>query len=152
MKTYNDIVKKAYDRDMGEDMMWKMTDATNSFIESMRVLHPAETHKFITDLENMVCYPPLTEEEAKSYVAGMINKDGSKGEHWTLEQTNKYLENHSEYANLNKLDFYVAINMMYSDYFKPAGTTDNYASMAKDFIADADAPSNKVKRYMVAMN
>lgn len=151
MITYKKLVQKAYYKDIGEDVMWKMTDDTNKFVESMRVLHPAEVDKFLTDMETEICYPPLTEEQAKEYVAHMDNKDGSKGGHWTLDQTDAYLKSHSEYAGINSLDFYVAINMMYSDYYKPAYTADTYASMAKDFITDKDAPSNKVVRYIEAM-
>ena len=81
----------------------------------------------------------------------MTNKDGSTGEHWTHEQTHAYMNAHEEYKNLNDLDFYVAMNMMFSDYYKPAYTTDAYASMAKDFLTDKDAPGNKVVRYIKAM-
>lgn len=152
MITYKKLVQKAYYKDLGEDAMWKMTDDTDKFVESMRILHPAEVDKFLHEMENAVCYPPLTEESAKEYVANMTNKDGTKGQHWALEQTKAYQNSHAEYAAIDPLCFYVAINMMYSDYYKPAYTTDNYASMAKDFITDKDAPSNKVVRYIVAMS
>lgn len=152
MITYKKLVQKAYYKDMGEDVMWKMTDDTNKFVESMRILHPAEVDKFLVDMENELCYPPLTEAEAKEYVSHMENKDGSTGEHWTLEQVKDYMKSHSEYSNLNPYDFYVAINMMYSDYFKPTTTTETYAAMAKDFIDDKDAPKNKVVRYIKAMD
>lgn len=151
MITYKKLVQKAYYKDMGEDVMWKMTHDTDKFVESMRVLHPAEVDKFLHDMENDICYPPLTEEEAIKYVSEMTNKDGSEGEHWNLEQVKAYVQAHPEYSDLNILDFYVAINMMYSDYFKPSYTTDNYASMARDFVADKDAPANKVVRYIKAM-
>lgn len=151
MKTYNEIIKRAYDKGLGEEMMWKVTDMTNNFIESIRPMHPAEVHKFIEDIENEVCYPKLTEQEALDYVANMDNKDGSKGGHWNLSQTKTYMESKSDFKDLDALCFYVAINMMYSDYYKPSYTTDIYASMAKDFITDKDAPSNKVKRYMSVM-
>ena len=151
MITYKKLVQKAYYKDMGEDVMWKMTHDTDKFVESMRVLHPAEVDKFLHDMENDLCYPPLTEDQAVAYVKQMKHKDGTEGEHWTLEQTRQYQAAHPEYASIDALDFYVAINMMYSDYFKPAYTTDNYASMAKDFVADKDAPANKVVRYMKAM-
>ena len=151
MITYKKLVQKAYYKDLGEDAMWKMTEDTDKFVESMRVLHPAEVDKFLMDMENDLCYPPLTEAQAKEYVSHMTNKDGTSGEHWSLDQVKAYMQSHSEYDDLYLLDFYVAMNMMYSDYYKPAYTTDNYASMAKDFVADKDAPSNKVVRYMKAM-
>ena len=102
-------------------------------------------------METEICYPPLTEDQAKDYVAHMVNKDGSKGGHWTHEQTHSYMTSHEEYKDLNDLEFYVAMNMMYSDYYKPAYTTDNYAMLAKDFLSDKDAPKNKVVRYIKAM-
>lgn len=151
MITYKKLVQKAYYKDLGEDVMWKMTDDTDKFVESMRVLHPAEVDKFLSNMEDEICYPPLTEAQAKEYVSHMKNKDGSTGEHWTLEQVKAFMQSHSEYSSLNALDFYVAINMMYSDYYKAAYTTDNYAALAKDFIGDKDAPKNKVVRYMKAM-
>lgn len=151
MKTYKKLVQKAYYKDLGEEAMWHMTDDTDKFVESMRVLHPAEVDKFLSEMENKLCYPPLTETQAQEYVAHMTNKDGSVGGHWTLEQVKSFMQSHSDYNNLNLLDFYVAMNMMYSDYYKPAYTAENYASMAKDFIVDKDAPSNKVVRYMKAM-
>lgn len=151
MITYKKLVQKAYYKDLGEDVMWKMTDDTDKFVESMRVLHPAEVDKFLSHMEDEICYPPLTEAQAKEYVSHMQNKDGSTGEHWTLEQVKAFMQSHSEYSSLNALDFYVAINMMYSDYYKAAYTTDNYAALAKDFIGDKDAPKNKVVRYMKAM-
>ena len=152
MISYKKLVQKAYYKDMGEDVMWKMTDATDKFVESMRVLHPAEVDKFLQEMEDSICYPPLTEEEAKEYVANMDNKDGTKGGHWTLEQTDEYMKSHAEYSALNNLCFYVAMNMMYSDYYKPTRTIETYASLAKDFLEDKDAPANKIKRYIEAMN
>ena len=151
MITYKKLVQKAYYKDMGEDVMWKMTHDTDKFVESMRVLHPAEVDKFLKDMETDICYPPLTEEQAKEYVSHMTNKDGSAGEHWTLDQVKAFMQSHEEYKDLSLLDFYVAINMVYSDYYKPAYTTENYAAMAKDFLMDKDAPSNKVVRYIKAM-
>ena len=151
MITYKKIVQKAYYNDLGEETMWKITDMTDKFVESIRATHPAEVDKFLAEIKHAVCHAPLTEELAKKYVAEMDNKDGSKGGHWTLEQTREFQKTHPEYASLNDLDFYVALNMMYSDYYKSTRTLDTYAALAKDFVDDRDAPSDKVRRYMEAM-
>lgn len=148
---YKRLVQKAYYLDLGEEMMWEIVDHTSKFIESIRPMHPAEVDKFLMDMENKICYPELTEEKAKEYVHGMKHKDGTEGEHWSIDQVKAYMESHSEYSDLHLLDFYVAMNMMFSDYAKPTFSTDNYAALAKDFITDKDAPSNKVVRYMEAM-
>ena len=151
MITYKKLVQKAYYKDLGEEAMWQMTDHTDKFVESMRVLHPAEVDKFLKEMETAICYPPLTEKQAKEYVSHMTNKDGSKGEHWTLEQVEQFVKSHSDYADMDLIHFYVAINMMYSDYYKASYTTDNYASMAKDFLKDSDAPKDKLERYISVM-
>lgn len=89
--------------------------------------------------------------EAVEYVAHMKNKDGSVGEHWSMTQVKDYMAQHSELADLDPNCFYVALNMMYSDYYKPERTTTTYAMMAKDFLTDKDAPKNKLARYIQAM-
>ena len=149
--TYMHLTEKAYHKGLGEEAMWKMAEMTDKFVESMRPLHPAEVDKFLHDIENEVCYPKLTEKEAKEYVAAMTNKDGTTGEHWSLAQTDAYIASHPEYKELDSICFYVAMNMMYSDYWKAAFTTDTYAQLAKDFLTDKDAPGHKVRRYMEAM-
>lgn len=122
---------------------------------------PVEEETFTADhgsqiyddkLEKIYHHDALTEEEAIEYVAHMRNKDGSTGAHWTMQQTTDYMKSHSGFEMLNPNCFYVAMNMMYSDYYKPTRTTDTYAMLAKDFIEDTDAPQDKVKRYMKAMH
>lgn len=126
-------------------------EVLSEIMHDLQKRYPVYYKKYDDKLEKIYHHDALTESEAKEYVSHMKNKDGSTGEHWTLDQVKDYMQSHSEYSNLNLYDFYVAINMMYSDYFKPTTTTDTYASMAKDFIDDKDAPSNKVARYIKAM-
>lgn len=91
-------------------------------------------------------------EEAKDYVRHFVNKDGTTGAHWTMEQTKSYQATHEEVEDLNPICFYVAMNMMYSDYYQPERKTDTYAILAKDFLEDEDAPKDKLKRYLKAMH
>lgn len=83
----------------------------------------------------------LNEELAKSWVASMENKDGTKGEHWSLEQTNQYAENY------NKYDFYAIANMMRSDYYNPKLEEATYLQMAKDWLNDKDVGNCKTLKY-----
>lgn len=94
----------------------------------------------------------MSEEEAKEYVSHFDNKDGSHGEHWTLDQVKSYMKGKPEYAHLDPVCFYAAINMMYSDYYKPTRSVETYAALAKDFLEDKDAPADKLKRYFEAMH
>lgn len=87
---------------------------------------------------------------AEEWVVSMENADGTEGEHWTYEQTEAVRKQHG--FGCDSVDFYAAINMMYSDYCKVAkeynlNTTDFYAKMANAFICDKDAEKDKVSRY-----
>ena len=126
-------------------------DVLSEIMHELKEKYPAYYRKYDKRLEDIYKYHPLTKEEAIEYVAKMTNKDGTVGAHWTYEQTTNYLNSHLDFANINPNCFYVAMNMMYSDYYQPARTVDTYAMLAKDFIQDKDAPADKVKRYMVAM-
>lgn len=83
----------------------------------------------------------LTEEVAKSWVHSMKHKDGTIGEHWTIEQTSQYSGKH------DKNDWYAAMNMMYSDYCNPKFDNNIYIELANDYLNDPDAPEDKLLRY-----
>ena len=85
--------------------------------------------------------PHLSREMADEWVEHMHNKDGSSGSHWSYDQTTPLAEHR------NKEDFYAVLNMMWSDYFSPAFTQQNYISLARDFIDDKDAPEDKTLKY-----
>lgn len=123
----------------------------SEIMHDLQKRYPAYYKKYDDKLEKIYHHETLSEEEALEYVSHMKNKDGSYGAHWTMQQTTDYLRSHPEFEHLNPVCFYVAMNMMYSDYYTISRTTDTYANLAKDFIDDADAPVDKVKRYMMAM-
>ena len=84
------------------------------------------------------------------WVNNMKNADGSTGPHYTMEQAKQIMDQQG-YSE-DEVDFFVAINMMYSDYCKVAkrnncGTTEFYAAMAKAFLDDKDAKPEKLSRY-----
>lgn len=83
----------------------------------------------------------LNEKLAKSWVASMENKDGTKGEHWSMEQTNQYAENY------NKCDFYAIANMIRSDFYNPKLEEATYLQMAKDWLDDKDVGDCKALKY-----
>lgn len=83
----------------------------------------------------------LNEELAKKWVSEMVNKDGSIGEHWSKSQTDQYAD------NFNKCDWYVAMNMMFSDYFNPKFDIQTYVDLAKDCLNDKDAEDGKLLKY-----
>lgn len=93
----------------------------------------------------------VTKEKAREWVEKMKNSDGSEGAHWNMEQL-KNLREKMGFNQIDPMEFYVAVNMMYSDYCAVAKkyNIDNpeyYAHMAKAFLEDKDAGSGKLERY-----
>lgn len=80
---------------------------------------------------------------AKKAVSEMENVDGTTGEHWTLEDTTKIMEQNGVHAN--KYDWYYLMNMLHSDYSNIWGDdVAQYVKFAKAYIEDPDAGEGKV--------
>ena len=91
------------------------------------------------------------EHKAKEWVGRMKNNDGTTGEHFKAEQTEQMRNAHC--PDCDKMEFWAAMNMMYSDYCDVAkkmniDRPDFYAPMAKAFLMDKDAGEGKLARYM----
>lgn len=136
-----------------EEQNDRALEVFDQMLMGIKRAYPSEYRKYSMMLDEVYHKDGshLTKEEALEYVAHMKNKDGSVGEHWSMTQVKDYMAQHSELADLDPNCFYVALNMMYSDYYKPERTTTTYAMMAKDFLTDKDAPKNKLARYIQAM-
>lgn len=92
----------------------------------------------------------LTMEQAQKWTNDMENADGSRGAHWSMDQTNQVMQQRG--LNCDKTDFWVMMNAMYSDYCKvaKAHNVDNanfYADLACAFLKDKDAVDNKAAAY-----
>lgn len=92
----------------------------------------------------------LDEHTAKEWVSEMQNADGTTGPHWSLEQTKQVAAQKG--VDCDPLEFWVAMNMVYSDYFGVAkkfniNNTDFYVELAKAFLDDKDAGKDKLARY-----
>lgn len=93
---------------------------------------------------------PLTRERAERWVKSMTNEAGTPGQHWTFDQAKQLMTRHG--LQDDPVEFYAALNMMYSDYSKAAqklgvDKDDFYALMAHAFLDDPDAPGDKLARY-----
>lgn len=134
-------------------------DDTHKLIESICGLDamsaPAEEHhkadKHETAHVEHAAHPAhLTLEDAKRWTSKMQNADGTKGCHWTLEQTQDVAKQRNITCDPN--DFWAVMNMMYSDYCQVAkrqsvDTPGFYADMAKAFLDDTDAVDGKAYLY-----
>lgn len=60
--------------------------------------------------------PHFNEEHARKAVSKMENEDGSRGQHWSIEETTSLANQHGISLNnrFNRYDWYVALNMVYS--------------------------------------
>lgn len=135
-------------------------DDTHKLIESICGLDamsaPAEEHHKVDKHETAhvehAAHPAhLTLEDAKRWTSKMQNADGTKGCHWTLEQTQDVAKQRN--INCDPNDFWAAMNMMYSDYCTVARSysADNqnfYADMAAAFLRDKDAVPGKIVKYL----
>lgn len=100
--------------------------------------------------------PHFTEECALKAVSKMRNSDGTKGAHWDLAQATRVAEQYGvnlKTEKYNKFDWYVALNMIRSDYYKFVFTTLNsdnikyFVELAKAFLNDEDADEGKMWYY-----
>lgn len=135
-------------------------DDTHKLIESICGLdamsaHTEEHHKAdkheAAHVEHAAHPAHLTLEDAKHWTSKMQNADGTTGSHWTLEQTQDVAKQRNITCDPN--DFWVAMNMMYSDYCMVARSysADNqnfYADMAAAFLHDKDAVPGKIVKYL----
>lgn len=111
--------------------------------------HKADKHE-AAHVEHTAHPAHLTLEDANRWTSKMQNADGTKGCHWTLEQTQDVAKQRNITCDPN--DFWAVMNMMYSDYCQVAkrqsvDTPGFYADMAKAFLEDADAADGKAYLY-----
>lgn len=61
--------------------------------------------------------PHFNEEHARKAVMKMENEDGTRGPHWSLEETSALASQYgiSLSGKFNRYDWFVALNMVYSD-------------------------------------
>lgn len=101
--------------------------------------------------------PHFNEEYAHKAVSKMENEDGSKGPHYSVEEAYRLA---SQYGitlgeHINKYDWFVALNMVYSDFYKAISTTcgsvnaKHFVEFAKAWLMDKDAEEGKMWFYFI---
>lgn len=97
--------------------------------------------------------PELKNATIMKWADGMENADGSDGAHWTIEQATSVANQLGvSFDHISPEDFWITLNMMYSDYgqtLQETGITDAgiYGRLATDFLFDKDAIAPKEKLY-----
>lgn len=97
---------------------------------------------------------PMSKEMAEKWVHSMKGANGSRGQHWNMDQAKQIMTRYGYQAN--PIEFYVVLNMMKSDYTKAAqkmgvDKEEFYAAMADAFLNDEDAKDHKLVRYCRAV-
>lgn len=94
----------------------------------------------------------FNEEIAKEWTKKMHNEDGTKGEHWTVDQVKKLMMQRG--VQYNTAEVYAIMNALYSDYckvFKKYGfnSPEAYLDLALAWLNDTDAVENKALAYYI---
>lgn len=92
----------------------------------------------------------MDKRTAKEWVKQMKNSDGSSGETWNWEKIEKLMEKWK--VELDPVEFYATINMLYSDYGAVAmkygiAGAEFWVDLAKAFLEDKDAKEDKLQLY-----
>ena len=151
MKNYKKIMDCVDHHNVADEVWEEVSEETHDFIEEVRMSHPEKVHQFLHKLEDVLLFPPFTEQKANDIVSKFVNKDGTRGAHWNISQVREVYKGKSQLKDHDCLDFFVTLNMIYSDYYCSKFTTEDYIQMAIDFMTDTDGPKNKIRRYIRAM-
>lgn len=98
----------------------------------------------------------LSKEIAEDWVKSMtmVDQNQETGQKWSMDSTSEYGSKVGiDWSKHSKVDFYVVMNMMYSDYYKTAKqyNMENdpmfFARFAKDWLCDTDVKENKLYKY-----
>lgn len=92
----------------------------------------------------------FNEEIAREWTKKMHNEDGTKGEHWNMDQIKKLMMQRG--VQYNTAEVYAIMNALYSDYckvFKKYGfnSPEAYLDLALAWLNDTDAVPNKAMMY-----
>lgn len=101
--------------------------------------------------------PHFNDEHARKAVNKMENEDGTRGQHWSLEETTALANQYGIRLDekINKYDWYVALNMVYSDYYRVvvsmtgSNNTKYFVELAKAWLHDKDIDEGKMWFYYI---
>lgn len=101
--------------------------------------------------------PHFDDEHARKAVSKMENEDGSRGQHWSIEETSALANQYGIRFDdkFNKYDWYVALNMVYSDYYRVivnmtgSNNAKYFVELAKAWLCDKDIDEGKMWYYYV---
>lgn len=137
-------------RPIGFNRDWGHMGGADATVPQYREMDRMSGNRAVTGYSDSTYAPEFTKRIAEEWTARMENADGTRGPHWTMEQTSQVMKQRG--INCDAAEFYAAMNMMYSDYCMEArkfgvDKPEFYADMAKAFLDDKDAGEDKLARY-----
>lgn len=143
VKAYKDKIKGA----LVEYMAMPASERSSGAIRAM-----LEGWMLLDEVEPSLCgCGEFTKADAEKWAQHMRNTDGSTGAHWSMEQTTSLAESLGVSRDeVSPWCWWVAVNMMYSDYYGVAShfgvaTPEFFAELARAFLLDEDGPGPKPK-------
>lgn len=116
------------------------------------IMAMVECLNMLKGAEDAICTGrSMTQADAEAWAARMVNEDGTTGAHWPMDQTSAVAESMGvSWDRGTPWCWWVAMNMMYSDYGAVAmrygvSTAEFFAELAKAFLFDKDGPGPKEK-------
>ena len=131
------IVKNGKQEDMN-----KLSDMLEEVICKTKEHHPDIYEYYKTCLYEMAYGKKLNKTLAENWVKNMR----PAGQHWTMEEAETKMKSKDVKSSL--ADFYIAINMMYNDYYKLVKDNEELAiDLAVNWLEDEDAVKDKMYEY-----
>lgn len=136
-----EMLEVIIDKGKTEDM-YRLNDMLDELICDLKNKDPKMYKEYKMRLYTLAYGNIILPEKAEEWVKAMK----PRGEHWTMEQTNDAMKRMN--FNCDKVDFYIAANMMMNDYFNVVKDDEELAlKMAYDFIKDEDSVEDKLFQY-----
>lgn len=145
---------------LSQDLSYEDLKCIHKILESLESIENLKKYE-VDDVKST----HYTKEDVPMYnytlwVSKMHNEDGSKGGKWTMQETTEIGKNNGiDFSKISEQDWYITLNMVYSDYVMIARkyNIDNisfYIDLAKEFLWDSDTHQGKDKleryyRYIV---
>ena len=137
VKAYKEELKR---KNFSQDEYRKLMTVFINFACIVEEKSPDLVKDLVFELHELIYGPHFNREMAECRVSEMENQDGSKGEHWTYEQTTELAETKgTTFDKFNEADFYYLMNMWWSDHYRSTkGDTDLIYDQVIERLEDQD--------------
>lgn len=151
MHTLSELINNVKTHPDFHEIVYDMASAVDSKMHKVKMIDEDLYHEIMLCAYVEVNGEHFDEYFAKKAVKGMLNFDGTKGEHWDYEQTTNVARAHGvKFDEYNAWDWYYVMNMLYSDMGKIFGKDiASYVKIAEAWLDDEDVSPGKAFRYYI---